>query len=172
VLLPLLALASWLLIGRDDSIRARAKDGDLIRLQPEAIERSVTRAVKEKCEEVIKVRAEARQGKRLAPFVRIHVAVLDTLPVPQVRTNVRAVAVEVLDHLLGLSDPRQVHVVIHDIANAEAGRPRRKRPAPEGKKPRRPADSARKPAERRALPAESVEKSSAPKPPAPKAPEA
>jgi hypothetical protein len=66
--------------------------------------------------------------------------------VPQARTNVRKAAVEVLNHLLGVSDATQVHVVVHDITNAGGGgRPARKR-RPEGDKPRRRPEGPRKPA--------------------------
>lgn len=144
VLLPVLAASAWVLVGRDSSIRARAKDGDLIRLRPEAVEHAVARAVRDKVEEVLRVRCEARQGRNQAPAVRVHVAVVDAVPVPELRTRVRAASVEVLKHLLGVADAEQVHVVVHDIQPPKGEVAPRQRPNRSGKRrerPRRPEPS-------------------------------
>lgn len=154
VLLPILTAASGLLVWRDSSIRARTADGGVIRLAPGAVERIVRRDVRANVEEVLSVGVYARQGKRSAPAVTIHVGVTDRSPVPTVEAAVRREAERVLRHLMGVADTKQITVVVHDVSGG-AARPKRA-PSPEGRrqgngKRRRPAADAQA-----ALPSETV----------------
>jgi len=136
ILLPIFTAATGLLVWRDSSITARTEGGGTIRLAPGAIERIVRRDVRANVEEVLSVGVFARQGKRRAPAVTIHVGVTDRSPVPKVEAAVRREAERVLRHLMGVADTKQITVVVHDVSG-NAARPRRERPQRE--KRQRPA---------------------------------
>lgn len=133
VLLPILAAASWILVGRDESIMATTADGDEIRLQPRAIERVVNREVRANVVEVIRVASFARQAKRGVPGIRVAVVVSDRQPAPKIEKEVRDETVRVLKHLLGVGDTSGVRVVVENITGAGAGSSRRT----EARKPRK-----------------------------------
>ncbi len=119
ILLPILTLASWLLVGRDNSIRTLTASGDVIRLTPQAIERVICREVRNNVAEVMRVGAVARQGKK-GPSVVVNVATSDNAPVPQVDADVRRETVKVLQHLLGVGDPSEVKIVVYDVQSPSA----------------------------------------------------
>lgn len=132
VVLPVLTLFAWLLIGRDNSITVKGTDGDAISLAPGAVERAVSARVKKAVAEVVKVDTIARQGSGHRAHVTVNVAVTSDRPVPQVRADVRRVAVDVLKHLLGVADTSRVRVVVFDVEGrrlkGEGSRPQSHRP--------------------------------------------
>ncbi len=137
ILLPILTAVTGLLCVRDNSIGTRTANG-VIRLSPKAIEKLVKREVRQNVEEVLDVSATARQGKRNAPAVQVHVALTDTAPVPQVEARVKRETERVLKHLLGVADTNQIRVVVHDVSAVPARKRRQKERVP--KKPANPAD--------------------------------
>ncbi len=134
LLLPILTASSWLILGRDNSIRTITSSGDVIRLTPPAVERVVCREVKANVAEVIRVGAVARQGKK-GPAVLVNVATSDKVPVPKVDADVRREVVKVLQQLLGVGDPSEVKIVVYDVQSASPRVIEKRRRAVEKAKP-------------------------------------
>ncbi len=134
--LPMLTAATWLLLGRDYSIRSITPSGDVIRLAPGAIERIVCRDVKANVPEVLRVNAKARQGKK-GPAVLVNIAASDKVPVPRIDADVRRETLRVLQHLLGVAESSQIRIIVYDVQGVSpraAERDKRRRQV-EGAKP-------------------------------------
>jgi len=121
-LLPILAAAAGVLAARDTSITTQTRDGGLIRLAPRAIEKVARREIRQNVDDILAVNVMARQGKKQAPALTIHIGVTDRRPVPEVEAKVRAEAERLLRHLLGVADTKQIKVIVHDVAPASKKR--------------------------------------------------
>jgi hypothetical protein len=135
LLLPMLTAATWLILGRDYSIRTVTATGDVIRLAPGAIERIVCRDVKANVPEVLRVNTKARQGRK-GPAVVVNIAASDKTPVPKIDADVRRETLKVLQHLLGAAESSQIRVIVYDVQGVSAKaaeRDKRRRQADESK---------------------------------------
>ena len=128
-LLPIFYATAAIIEGRlSRGLVGRGRDGADICLAPEAIERAITREVRDEVVEVLKVtRCDAVQSAK-GPHITLTIVTSDRRPVPEVQKAVREVVTQVLERTIGFASGSVIRVKVREIAVAGKTKGARRRP--------------------------------------------
>lgn len=109
-------------------IVGRGKDGEEVRLAPEAIERAVARRIRDSVPEVGSIRRCVASQGSAGPRIAVDLAVGEGRTAAEIRNDAMKAASSTFEDILGISSTAGIRIKITDLARSKAAPRQRRRP--------------------------------------------